>query len=420
MNSFLIFLYTLFQLGIWNISCILGIFLIYYLNIDNEKQVASLINNLGIIPIKLAQWCAYFCKVHFGENVITNSFQYLQCECNVRPIKNIQEKIEPFKDKIEFVEQTPISVASIAQIFKGKLNTGEEVVIKVKHENLERDIQLWKVILSNSFLNMFFGFFGVKDMIKLDMDDFFKSLESQLDFNKEAENLQYFYKHYSKNKLIDIPKYIAHNSDILIMEYVPSDNFKQIESTLSDTEQEYFLLLARILYQDNIFIKDVIHMDLHNGNWGINRDKKTIVLYDFGWVLMDQAEFKKFFILAHLNKKKTLEYILERYKIVDEKNLLQNFIDSVDTNQKLDTLQGIHLTLSLFKDEFKLDNFMFCLLSFCVFTASISDNFEQFENYVDNELKFLKEKQEFVPLCSLIQKLKEKDVQTQIDNFLST
>ena len=53
MNSFLIFLYTLFQLGIWNISCILGIFLIYYLNINNEKQVASLINNLGIIPIKL-------------------------------------------------------------------------------------------------------------------------------------------------------------------------------------------------------------------------------------------------------------------------------------------------------------------------------------------------------------------------------
>lgn len=383
---------------------------------NNQQKIASYINNLGIVPTKLAQWCAYFCQIHFNDNVIVSSFKYLQTNCNENKNILLDTILKPFEDKLFSYEKAPFSVGSIAQIHRGKLKTGEEVVIKIKHDDIESDIQLWQSLFSSDIVFSMIKFFQKENTLKLNFTEFFENIRSQLNFDEEVKNQKKFYDSYKNNPLIQIPKYHMHNEKVIIMEYLPSMNFQEIQNDMDSEEKRYFLLLARILYQDNIFIKNIIHMDLHNGNWGINRSERSIVLYDFGWVLHEQSDFKRFFICAHLSRKQTLEYIVKRYNIKDNNKKLEEFV--LTLSDKIDTIKAINLILREFQDEFIMDNFMFCVLSFCVFMGSISEEFEEFESYVNEELQLMREKELFVALRCLIEKFKDPDIRQQIDNFM--
>ena len=103
---------------------------------ENHLKIAKNISDLGIIPIKLAQWCAYFCEIHYENNIFVNSLKYLQCECPSYTNETIEKDLEPFQDILFSWEKNPISSASIAQVYRGKLKTGENVIIKIKHKNI--------------------------------------------------------------------------------------------------------------------------------------------------------------------------------------------------------------------------------------------------------------------------------------------
>lgn len=409
----------LHKIGMRNLKDIVSILLqcLYKENTKvNHLKIAKSISDLGIIPIKLAQWCAYFCEIHYENNIFVNSLKYLQCECPQYTDETIERELEPFKNILFSWEKNPISSASIAQVYRGKLKTGENVVIKVKHKNITKDIERWEQILSTDILKDILHLFRVKLPFELNIQEFFQNLKLQTNFDQEVTNLKKYHKHYKTNQFIKIPDYYAHNENIIIMEYVSSINFQEIRKYLSKEEYDFYFLLARILYQDNIFIKDVIHMDLHNGNWGVDRVNKRLVLYDFGWVLHEQSDFKKFFIYAHLDRKKPLEYILKRYNITDKNNKLKNFVHNL--SDKLDTLQAINLILEEFQDEFVMDSFMLCLLSFCVFMGSVSENFDHLDDYIYKELDFLQSNNVFIPLRSMIEKLRDSEGREKIQEYL--
>ena len=407
------------KIGFKNLKNIVSIILqcLYKENTkENHLKIAKNISDLGIIPIKLAQWCAYFCEIHYENNIFVNSLKYLQSECSLYTNKMIEKDLEPFQDILFSWEKNPISSASIAQVYRGKLKTGESVIIKIKHKNIAKDIEQWEEILNTDILTNILDLFKIKLPIELNIDEFFRNLKLQTDFDQEVLNLKKYHKHYKTNQFIKIPDYYAHNENIIIMEYVSSINFQEIRKYLSKEEYDFYFLLSRILYQDNIFIKDVIHMDLHNGNWGVDRVNKRLVLYDFGWVLHEQSDFKKFFIYAHLDRKKPLEYILKRYNITDKDQKLENFVKNL--SDKLDTIEAINLILEEFKDEFIMDNFMLCLLSFCVFMGSVSEKFDHLDDYINDELYFLRSNNVFIPLRSMIEKLRDTEGREKIQQYL--
>jgi predicted unusual protein kinase regulating ubiquinone biosynthesis (AarF/ABC1/UbiB family) len=233
---------------------------------------------------------------------------------------------------VKEVEKDAFASASIAQIYRGKSINGDEIVMKIRHEGILNNIQRWENIFSS--IMKYFN-------LNININHFFQNIREQVDFTKEADNLQTYYRMYRKNHLVQIPKYYGGDTDVLIMSYIPSDNFQEVKDNLTNEEIGYYTILSRIIYQDNIFIKDVIHMDLHNGNWGINRDNKSIVLYDFGWVLKDQTDFKKFFILAHIGRIETLEFFLDKYKLRDNTGEMRTFVDKICEDKTIDTLHGL-------------------------------------------------------------------------------
>lgn len=386
--------------------------LCYENNEKNREKISLKINELGIVPTKLAQWMGYFLKIQFEDfkflQLFLNSLPRLQTKCMEDENIDIEEIKEKFSDIIEEVNIKPFASASIGQIYFGKSKKGDDIVIKVKHNGIETSMKRWKSIMRkiNKIQNL-----------NLDFDDFFSNLEDQLDFRKEVENMKLYYKYYKKNIFVKIPEFFGGDEKTIIMSYVPSENFQEIREQLSTEDKSHFTILSKILYQDNIFIKDIIHMDLHNGNWGIQRNSKSIVLYDFGWVLKDQSDFKRFFILTHLGRGGAMDFFMRKYNLNDKEKNLENFTDSLCEKNKIDTLEGVRIIMKMFPGECKMDNFMFCVLSLCIFINSLSDTFEDLDLYLLKEIEFMEKYKVFIPLCSLMKNIKNPEIKVQLEKW---
>ena len=378
--------------------------------VENQKCIASLISQLGIIPIKLGQWMGYFLKIQYEHIpsmfLFLNSLEHLQNSCTYQKPSDLEEHFHRFQHIIHEYEPNPISSASIAQIYKGKTVDGRVLAIKIRHDGIEESINRWESIIQ--FILLHFG-------VSINFEQFFLNVRHQIDFQHEAKNLQHFSRLYRKNRLIRIPEYIGGDEHILIMEYVPSDNFQTVVSDMDIQEKEYFTTLSRILYEDTIFMKDVIHMDLHNGNWGVDRIQKQLVLYDFGWIMKDQSDFKRFFILVHLGRYNAMQFFLEKYNIYDKNEQVKKFVNDICNDRTIDTLYGIRLVLKMFPDEFMMDNFMFSVLSLCVFFSSLSEKMEDVDTYLEQQINFMESNEIFLPLSTLIKNLRVPETKEKIE-----
>ncbi len=400
----------------WN-EFSLSIQLIWYgYTLENTKKnqifIARLISELGIIPVKLAQWMAYFLKIQFEHDskfqLVLNSLPYLQSNCHAKKPSDLTLKLGNFSSILQDYERDPFCAASIAQVYKGTLFSGKTVAIKVKHDNISKSIDRWEIILQSilKYINL-----------NINLEEFFENIRHQIDFEREAENMKLYGKLYKKNQLIKIPEYYDGDKDVIIMEYVDSENFSKVKHSLTTEDVRYYTYLSRLLYEDNVFVKDVIHMDLHNGNWGIIQNTKQMVLYDFGWILRDQTDFKRFFILSHMGRYGSLEFFLKKYGLHDKDNKLQDYVNNICDDRSIDTLYGVRLVLKMFPNEVNMDNFMFCILSLSVFISSISDHMEDTETFIDSQIKFMEDHNVFLPLCSLMKNIRTPEMKEKLKQW---
>ena len=341
-------------------------------SVENHLLLAKKISDLGICIIKLCQWGYYFFSMKLEDNprykLLLNALPLLKNNCQKKKSTRLQEYLEPFTTHLAYVDQEKMCFsASIGQLYRGRLNdkNNEEVIIKIKHDNIEEEIYKWE-----SFLRQLVNIFE----LKIDLEDFFYNIKLQLDFENEIKNLKTFYRRYRKNKKVKIPRFFFGNKDIIIMEYVDSVPYsKEFKDKLTESEIEYYDLLGKTFYMDSILISDSIHCDLHSGNWGISCSDMNIVIYDFGWVLTKEiSDFKRFFLLTHIHSHQAMQYFLRKYNIDINLDIsLQQYVDSIVSKGKFDMLQGFKCILNLFPNKIYVDNFMFMVLSTCVFLSSI-------------------------------------------------
>ena len=347
------------------------IILFYKDTIENQFILAKNISDLGICVIKLCQWGHYFFSMKLENNdrysLLLHSLPLLKNNCQKPKSCRLDEYLEPFKDKLDYVNKdTMCFSASIGQLYRGRLKENkQDVIIKIKHDHIDQEIHKWETFLYK-LVNIF--------QLKINLTDFFHNINLQLDFQNEIKNLKTFYRRYRKNKKVKIPKFFFGNNNIIIMEYVESIPYsKEYKNTLDQSEINYYDLLGKTFYMDSILISDSIHCDLHSGNWGISSDEKQMVIYDFGWVLTKEiSDFKRFFLLTHIHSYKAMNFFLRKYDIdytLDES--LRKYVDSIVSDGKFDVLKGFKCVINLFPHDIKIDNFMFLVLSTCVFLSSL-------------------------------------------------
>ncbi|MFT6630799.1 MAG: ubiquinone biosynthesis protein [Bacteriovoracaceae bacterium] len=204
--------------------------------------------------------------------------------------KRIQEEIgKPIDEIFKSLEEVPIGVASIGVVYRGVLLDGRKVVVKVRRPNIRKTInndfeiiafivgQLEKALPEVKFL-------GLSRAI----DDFFKSIQLELNFLIEANNNKKIKENIQKidtENILVIPEIHREFSTqkILVMEFLEGIQFNEIRNIEEHPVLKENLTKGVKLFMHNMLADGIFHADLHGGNF-FKLENNKIGLIDFGLV----------------------------------------------------------------------------------------------------------------------------------------
>ncbi len=179
----------------------------------------------------------------------------------------------------------PLAAASLGQVHKAWLHTGEAVVVKVQRPGLKRlfdaDVKaVYKVI---QFCRRFFP-----DLEKYDLEalyhEFFTILYQEIDYIQEGKNAERFQANFRTYAQILVPKIYWQytTSKVLTMEYLPGikvDDRQTIEACGLNPKR--LNQIGICCYLKQLLLDGFFQADPHPGNIAVSSDGR-LIFYDFG------------------------------------------------------------------------------------------------------------------------------------------
>ncbi|WP_293145265.1 MULTISPECIES: AarF/ABC1/UbiB kinase family protein [unclassified Microcoleus] len=216
----------------------------------------------------------------------------------------------------------PIAAASLGQVHKARLHTGEDVIVKVQRPGLERlfDLDVKAVRQVMRLCDRYLPGTRKYDLESL-YHEFFKILYQEIDYVQEGKNSDRFSHNFQEYPQIIVPKvYWQYTTKkVLTLEYAPGikvDDRISLEAIGVDITKLNQLGISCYLKQ--LLIDGFFQADPHPGNLAVTEDG-SLIFYDFGMM----AEVKS---LAKDEMVKTFFAVLRK-----------------DTDRVLDTLIAIGL-----------------------------------------------------------------------------
>lgn len=250
-------------------------------------QFREILEDLGPTFVKIGQIMSSRQDM-FSERYCN---ELIKLRDNVSPLSflNIKEIIEDeygmdLEDIFSSFKEEPLGSASIAQVHKAQLKTGEIIVVKVQRPGIyvlmERDISLIRKASRILHLNEVLG--SVVD-IDVVLDEFWHTAKEEMDFLNEAQFAGRFADLNNEFQYIGYPEIYKEYTTphVLVMEYIHGYEVTQFEQLEKEGYQrkEIAVKLAEN-YIKQIVDDGFFHADPHPGNIRI-RDGK-IVWIDFG------------------------------------------------------------------------------------------------------------------------------------------
>jgi len=298
------------------------------LDLNGFERIRMAAEELGPTFIKFAQVLSN--RPDLLPDELISEFQKLQDQ--VPPFKLAQAKkiIElETKHKIdelfdEFTDE-PIGAASIGQVYKAKLKTGEAVAIKVQRPGIENkvktDIEILKEIVVRG--DSVFERYGIANLIDL-VEAFESTMLREMDYTNEAKNIEQFSNFYREVPNLVIPKLFKEycTTKILVQDFCAGCKISDVEQIKAWGLNPMQVAETGIdLYLSQIFEHGFFHADPHPGNVLSQPDGK-ICLIDYGMVgkLMkkDKFAFAGVFIAMAQNNPRGMAMNIRRLAIDDD------------------------------------------------------------------------------------------------------
>ncbi|MGD1920458.1 MAG: ABC1 kinase family protein [Pleurocapsa sp.] len=251
------------------------------------RQLIRILTKLGPAYIKIGQ------ALSTRPDVVPPSY--------LEELTTLQDKIESFPNRVAFrfieeelgkrpeeiyaeISPNPIAAASLGQVYKGKLKTGEEVAIKVQRPGLNSRISLDIYIM-----RILAGF--VQDNFKLDrsnlraiIDELAERIFEETNYKQEGRNADKFRELYGYIEEIHVPKIYCEYTckRVLTMEWITGTKLTDIDAVQAQGIDATHLVEVgvecslRQLLEHGFF-----HADPHTGNLLAMRDGRLAYL-DFG------------------------------------------------------------------------------------------------------------------------------------------
>jgi ubiquinone biosynthesis protein len=262
--------------------------------------------------------------------------------------KEINQKLE---DVFEWLDEKPLASASIGQVHKAKLKTGELVVVKVQRpdvaETIDRDMQIIKDVVhrADRYLKKQ-GILQADEVVRT----FERSILKELDYRNEARNIERFRTTYKFRTDFYIPMvYREFSTDrILIMEYVEGCKITDMDQLRKwGIDPKVVVERGMDIYLTMIFEFGYFHGDPHPGNILVREDG-VIILLDFGMIgqLMkkDKYAFAGIFISMARNDAKEMANNLIKlaveHNITDMRQFVYDLNDLIEDYAYLDVSES--------------------------------------------------------------------------------
>ena len=222
-----------------------------------------------------------------------------------RALKIIRDELGAgVEDIYASFDPTPLAAASLAQVHRAVLKTGEEVIVKVQRENLLElfKIDLWNINLVARLADRFdpqTEAVGAnwKAIAKTSGDVLFR----EVDFDVEREAAVTFAKNFEKSKSVKIPKMYEElcTKKVVTMEYCPGVKISDFEG-LKEKGYDPVHIATRLTtsYLEQVCRHGFFHCDPHPGNLAVDDGYPggRLIYYDFGMMEVMETDIKKGFV----------------------------------------------------------------------------------------------------------------------------
>lgn len=264
-----------------------------FINDDGEKLaglsqeicVRKAISDLGTTFIKLGQMLSTRPDL-IGPDM-ANELTELQSETppdSPEVVKDVIEKEfgKPLNELFIEFDETPLGSASIGQVHKAKLLTGETVIVKVQHAGIEDTVITdFEILAGLAQLAEKYDATLKSFQLKAIILDFKQSLLRELDFRRERRNLEKFAKYFAEDDTVHFPiTYKDYSSKrVLTMEMLDGFSIANIERIKSENfcSKEIAEKGAKI-FLNMIFRDSFYHSDPHPGNIWVLSDGRLGIL----------------------------------------------------------------------------------------------------------------------------------------------
>ncbi|QNH63583.1 ABC1 kinase family protein [Hymenobacter sediminicola] len=254
------------------------------------QRIRMIIEELGPTFIKLAQ--AMSNRADLLPQPLIDEFEKLQSNVppfDVQVAKAIIERElgQPIDEVFSEFDDVPLGSASIGQVHRARLLSGEEVVVKVQRPDVQEKVRS-DLALLHELVRLTAGFLRKQGLANPQdvVDAFERSMTKELDYTSEARSMEQFRKLYESYETFYIPKPYREMSTakILVIEFVSGCKITDKPQLLAwGLSPEQVAETGMDIYLTQIFEFGIFHADPHPGNVLVRPDG-TLVLIDFGMV----------------------------------------------------------------------------------------------------------------------------------------
>jgi predicted unusual protein kinase regulating ubiquinone biosynthesis (AarF/ABC1/UbiB family) len=222
----------------------------------------------------------------------------------LKALVRLQDKVKPFSyAEVEEVimaelgvrisnafssfEVEPIAAASLGQVHRAALRDGRAVVVKVQRPNIRKQIADDFEVLEQiaTFLDGHTAL-GHRNRFLVILQDFRRTIQQELNYDREAHNLIALGNNLKEFRLIQVPQPMRDycTRSILTMEEVQGQKITEL-GPLTHLDLKGTLLAEELFtaYLQQVLVDGLFHADPHPGNVFVTKDGR-IALIDLGMV----------------------------------------------------------------------------------------------------------------------------------------
>lgn len=257
---------------------------------DVSRRLRVAAEALGPTYIKLAQ------IISGGEGLFPQELVAETKKCRDQVPSETWESIrtvveedlgQPIPELFSHFERTPLAAASIAQVHRATLVSGEDVVVKVQRPAVatlvRQDLRVMAWIAPKLVGRIPIAALANPPAL---VELFAETISEELDFRLEAENMldvaQSFARLGQRDYVIPRPHPSLVTRRVLVMERLDGFKFDDVAGMKdAGVDTEKVVRTGMIGFMEGAFIHGIFHGDLHGGNLFVQPDGRTALL-DFG------------------------------------------------------------------------------------------------------------------------------------------